>query len=227
MEGDKMVREVLQDKSRAITALVGLPAWLEEMDLLHNQSSFDVFQVSERELQQLSGLSTPNQVIAYLEFWESTIDYSHLQQQFCFYLDGLQDPGNVGTILRIADWFGMPYVFGSMDTADFFSPKVVQSSMGAFMRVPSLRIELDQLLKLCQPIPVLGASMDGTNLFEGKWPGNGLVVLGREGSGLRDTAYQLLTHQVFIPGSGRAESLNAAVAGGILAANLIYGRSGL
>ena len=96
---------------------------------------------------------------------------------FHFFLDGIRDPGNMGAILRIADWFGFPAVFCSPDCVDVFSPKVVQASMGAFLRVRSQESSLEDLLKKTPGIPVLGAVMHGDNLFGGGWPRGGLVVI--------------------------------------------------
>jgi TrmH family RNA methyltransferase len=225
VEGDKIVREVLDYKPSAVHAIMGLSHWLDPL-LPHLESrEIPFYEVSEKELQQLSGMSTPNQVIAYLDDWEAEWEPGLWKNHLCFFLDGIQDPGNAGTLMRIADWFGMPYLFGSLDSADFHHPKVVQASMGSFLRVACIRVGLPALLEESGELPVLGAMMGARSVFEGPWPSRGILVLGREGSGIREETAGLLTERISIPGRGGGESLNAAVAGGILAAHLLHGQT--
>ncbi len=225
VEGDKIVREVLDYKPSAVCAVMGLSSWLDPLLPLLESREIPYYPVSEKELQQLSAMSTPNQVIAYLDDWEAKWEPGLWKNHLCYYLDGIQDPGNAGTLMRIADWFGMPYLFGSLDSADFHHPKVIQASMGAFLRVECIRVALPALLEESGDLPVLGAVMGGESVFAGRWPENGLLVLGREGSGIRDETAVLLTERISIPGRGGGESLNAAVAGGILAAQLLHGQA--
>jgi len=225
VEGDKIVREVLEYRPSAIHALMGLSDWIEPLLPSLESLGITYHLVSEKELQQLSAMSTPNQVIAYLESWEAKWEPGIWKDKLCFYLDGIQDPGNAGTLMRIADWFGMPYLFGSLDSADFRHPKVIQASMGAFLRVACIRVGLPTLLEESADLSVLGADREGKSVFTGPWPQSGLLVLGREGSGIRPETVALLTDHISIPGKGGGESLNAAVAGGILAAQLLHGQT--
>ncbi|MCB0577605.1 MAG: RNA methyltransferase, partial [Saprospiraceae bacterium] len=122
--------------------------------------------------------------------------------------------------LRIADWFGMPAVFCSPDCVDAYSPKVVQASMGAILRIPVFEAELATLKTRVPELPLAGAVLDGEDVFEAALPPNGLLAIGNEGRGLRPEAEALLDRRLAIPRApgGRAESLNAAVAAGIFAA---------
>ena len=137
------------------------------------------------------------------------------------FLDGIQDPGNLGTILRIADWFGISRVFSSPDCVDPFNPKVVQATMGAFLRVSCIETTIDRLYQEYPGIPIYGEVMDGENVFHTSLKGaNGIIVIGNEGSGISPEAERLLSHRISIPPAAHsgAESLNAAVATGILCA---------
>ncbi len=223
VEGTKMVAELLGQTRVPVVAVYGLERWAAEN--AERLAPFnEIFNpVTEFELKKISALSTPNEVLAVAAMPDS----SQLPlPAMAFYLDGIRDPGNFGTILRIADWFGLGAVYCSSDSVDAFSPKVVQASMGAVFRVPVLEVDLDVLLATQPAWPVLGAVLEGENLFSAQLPDTGLLVIGNEGSGIRPDVDARLTRRLTIPrgqGSG-AESLNASVAAGILAA-FIVGRS--
>ena len=223
VEGEKMVGELLTQQRVGVSAIFATDAWIGEnthrLDLFSEKTTL----VTEAELKKISSLTTPNQVLAVAEMPPTAPDRQLLQAKLCFYLDGLQDPGNVGTILRTADWFGLPVLFCSPDCADVFSPKVVQASMGAALRIATEEVLLEMLLATAPPgIPVMGAVLSGDNVFEASPPTHGLLVIGNEGRGISPATEALLTHRLSIPRApeGRAESLNAAVAAGILAAQL-------
>ena len=246
VEGDKMVAELLAQQRVGVSALFATAAWIEQNAPLLSAFLEKTTLVSEAELKKISTLSTPNAVLAVAEIppdFESlpesvtgqtssrglgiklqTSNFK-LQTSNCFYLDGLQDPGNVGTILRTADWFGMPAVFCSPDCADVYSPKVVQASMGAVLRIHTAELPLAALLAAAPDTPVMGAVLGGQNVFEMELPKHGLIVIGNEGRGISPESERLLTHRLTIPRhpQGRAESLNAAVAAGILAARICRG----
>jgi len=230
VEGEKMVAELLAQQRVGVSALFATAAWMEQNAPILSAFLEKTTLVTETELKKISTLSTPNSVLAIAEMpadpasiLNSQFSILHSPFSIAFYLDGLQDPGNVGTILRTADWFGMPAMFCSPDCADVFSPKVVQASMGAVLRVPTAELPLADLLAALPPdTPVMGAVLGGQNVFEVKLPAHGLLVIGNEGRGLSPETERLLTHRLTIPRhpQGRAESLNAAVAAGILAARV-------
>ncbi len=217
-----MVAELLAQQRVAVSAVFGLERWAAENAVLLGPYLEKFNPIGASELKKVSSLTTPNAVLAVADLPEESFEPEILRRDFCFYLDGIQDPGNLGTILRTADWFGIPAVVCSPDSADAFSPKVVQASMGAFLRVKIWEMPLEDLLENTPDVPVLGAVLHGENIFQTTWPLNGIIIIGNEGRGISPAAAARLTHRLTIPrsDSGGAESLNAAVAAGILAAVL-------
>lgn len=222
VEGEKMVTELLSQTRIGIAGIYGLPGWASaNADLLRPFRSV-FYEISEPELEKISGLKTPNKVLAVADM---PPDAQPLvpDDGLSFYLDGLQDPGNMGTILRIADWFGVQHVFCSPDSVDVYSPKVIQASMGAFIRLQLCETPFETLLEKKPEVAVLGAVLDGTDVFHSQLPsGAALLIVGNEGRGIRPALERYLTHRLTIPRhpKGGAESLNASVATGILAALL-------
>lgn len=220
VEGEKMVAELLGQKRFPVVSIWGLERWAADNAALLHPFLQNFNPVTEPELRKISSLVTPNSVLAVAQWPDEWPEAALLQSDICLYLDGIQDPGNLGTILRVADWFGFPAVFCSPDSVDVFSPKVVQASMGAIFRVPAREMALPELLAQCATAPpVLGAVLGGSNVFRTPLPGHGLLVIGNEGRGIGSAVEPLLTHRLTIPRhpAGRAESLNAAVATGIIA----------
>jgi TrmH family RNA methyltransferase len=222
VEGDKMVGELLGQHRIRVSAIFALSPWLEKNARFLNPIASLVHSVTEAELSKISSLNTPNQVLAVANLPADPCDASLASSEICFYLDGIQDPGNMGSILRIADWFGFPAVYCSPDCTDVFSPKVVQASMGAIFRVKSWELPLEELLSNLPNLPVAGAVLDGENVHQANLPKHGLLVIGNEGRGISTEVSKQLTHRLCIPrhAAGGAESLNASVAAGILAALL-------
>lgn len=220
VEGEKMVGELLAQERIAISAIFGLEDWAAHNVGLLQPFSEIFTAVTEAALGKVSSLSTPNSVLAIAEMPSDALNTELPGQDICFFLDGIQDPGNLGSILRIADWFGIPAVFCAPDTVDIFNPKVVQASMGAIFRVKSWETPLAMILKEAPETPTLGAVLGGSDVFETLLPTNGLLVIGNEGRGISPDIERLLSHRLTIPRHpmGAAESLNAAVAAGILAA---------
>lgn len=218
VEGEKMLRELLQQQEIKIQGIYGLQTWGDANQALLEPYRHVFQAITESELEQISNLNTPNQVLALAHFPEPR-EISPFLDQLCFYLDGIQDPGNLGSILRIADWFGMPAVFCSPNTVDVFNPKVVQATMGALFRVYCVEIELETLIAGRPGMAVAGAVLEGENLFRAELPSSGLIVIGSEGKGISGRNDALLNHRISIPRDphGSAESLNAAIAAGIIA----------
>ncbi len=222
VEGHKIALETLGSPEALIEGVYALPEWIEAHRSAIHLPEDRLFRVTADELKQVSALRTPNQVMLVLRMLPSTFDARRLGREYALYLDGIRDPGNFGAILRIADWFGLPYVFCSPDSVDLYNPKVLQATMGAFLRVPVIPLSLPELIARCPGLPVLGAVLAGDNLFTESFPAAGLIVVGNESEGIRPPANSLLTHRLTIPrgGKGGAESLNAAVATGIVCAVL-------
>jgi RNA methyltransferase, TrmH family len=220
VEGEKMVAELLQQQRLEVSAVYGLEVWAQANAALLSPFTHLFQTVTAAELGKISALTTPNSVLAVASMPDAAVEMALPESRLCFYLDGIQDPGNMGTILRIADWFGLPAVFCSPETVDVYNSKVVQASMGAIFRVKSWEIPLETLIDGRAELPVAGAVLGGENVFDRELPQHGLLVMGNEGRGICAATEQLLTHRLTIPRhpEGGAESLNAAVAAGILAA---------
>lgn len=217
-----MVSELLTQTQLGVVSIFALERWAHE-----NADKTSLFLkklnlVTEAELAKISALSTPNQVLAVAQM-PGTVPETHWPSQtLCLYLDGIQDPGNMGSILRVADWFGIPAVYCSPETVDAYSPKVVQGSMGAIFRVRTWELPLETLTEGNPGLPLIGAMIDGENVFKVAPPGHGILVIGNEGKGISPRNSRALTQRVSIPRhpEGKAESLNAAVAAGILVSAL-------
>lgn len=217
VEGEKMVLELLRHPTFLIEEIFALDSWVENH--VRELARFEkiLCRVSEKELEKISGLSTPNKVLAVVEIPDSTASLEKTSS-LILYLDGLQDPGNMGAILRNADWFGVSHVICSDTSVDIYNPKVIQSSMGAFLRVNSCEMDFEQLRKQLPAYSSVGATMQGDNLYQQHFPPQTILVIGNEGNGISPSILDQLDHRYSIPGRGGAESLNAGVAAGIFCA---------
>ena len=219
-EGEKIVNEIIQASNFDIELIVCTPEWHAENKLFLSHKTFEIIECDESDLKKISTLTTPNKVLCVVKKNTLSIDYQLLESELSLYLDALQDPGNVGTILRIADWFGLPYVCFGSGTVDPFSPKVIQASMGAFLRVKVIEIELAAIKNNQKQLQIFGADMEGVSVFELPKQTTGIIVIGNEGGGLKPETESLLTQKISIPRhkNGGAESLNAGIATGIIVA---------
>jgi TrmH family RNA methyltransferase len=221
-EGDKIVRELVAFPQWEVECVLAVPEWLERHQGLFQGSKTELITITPDDLHKISTLQTPNQVLAIvkmrLEFdWRN--DFSgHL----ALYLDGIQDPGNLGTILRIADWFGIGVVFLSPDCVELYNPKVIQASMGSFLRVQTATLELPVLKRGIPTLRIYGTLLEGKNVFDLHLDAPALLLIGNEGKGIREAYLPLIDQAISIPrhAEGGAESLNAAVATGIICAAL-------
>ena len=222
-EGPKVVRELMRVASPRL--VVACEAWLRENC---PPAETEVLCVSDEGLQKVSLLKTPQQVVGV--FPKFSTEEKNLKpietEDLTLMLDGVQDPGNLGTIVRIADWFGIRRIICSLDTADVYNPKVVQSTMGSIARVRVEYGDLDVLLDaLPANCPIYGTMLDGEDLFaHPSLVPHGVVVMGNEGRGLslpiRKRIKQTLLIPSFPKGVETAESLNVAVATAIVCAEL-------
>jgi TrmH family RNA methyltransferase len=194
--------------------------WLENnRELLLNVTSPAIVEVEKEELERLSSLSTPNQALAV--FAKPFFPPPVYPNAITLLLDSIQDPGNLGTIVRIADWFGIRQVVCSGDSADLFNSKVVQSTMGSISRVQVLYEELHTLIRSYPDIPVFAAALEGESPYGMARIREGMIVIGNESKGIRAELLSQIRHHITIPGSGQAESLNAAVATGIILSHIV------
>ena len=171
--------------------------------------------VSPTELKKISFLQNPKDSVAVCEMTEEKILPNFSIQLI---LDGIQDPGNLGTIIRLADWFGIEQIICSEDTVDFYNPKVIQASMGSFLRVNIVYEDIYAYLQNSSSA-IIGTDMDGKNLYQYSFPEKFSLVLGNEGNGIRPKTEELLTDKITIPRFGKSratESLNVSMAAGII-----------
>ncbi|HEX4888495.1 MAG TPA: TrmH family RNA methyltransferase [Luteibaculaceae bacterium] len=220
VEGVKAVSELLQS-ALSVEQVWHTPDWQPGvMELAALQKIKWVAEVSDRELEKLSQLPTPNKVLA-VGHIPQTREWS-LQAGKYIALDRINDPGNMGTLIRIADWFGLDGVLCGEGCTDAWAPKVVQSTMGSLFRVPIRSVDLMSVMLQAQKIklPVFSAEMQGRNIAEVASIENGLLLMGSESHGVDPALHQLASEVITIPRKGRAESLNVGVACGIIASRL-------
>lgn len=183
-------------------------------------ANIKLFEVNNAELDKISTLQAPQGVLALVNIPNKPVlSIAELADSFSLVLDGVQDPGNLGTIIRTADWFGFTHVICSASTVEVYNPKTVQATMGSLSRVNVFYEDLQALLTAAT-LPVFGAVLNGNSIYNTDWGKEGLVILGNEGQGIRPEIMDLITHPVTIPRIGGAESLNVAVSAAILCADI-------
>ena len=212
-EGVKLVNELLES-DLIIKKIYAKKKWIATHNNLQN-----IVEAEDYELQKISSLSTPNQVLVIAE-QKKLLWQPELQKCITLAIDGIQDPGNLGTIIRIADWFGITQIVASEDTADLYNAKVVQATMGSIIRVNVWYKNLSNWLSNCN-VPVYGAMLNGISINDSGIINEGVLVIGSESKGIRENVLPFIHHKVTIPNSGSAESLNAAVATGIILSHFI------
>ena len=217
-EGPKLVGELLPYSTPLYIAAT--KEWLAENKHLLKAVK-EVDEVSREELERASLLRNPQSVLAVMQIPNEKLDIASLQDQLVIALDGVQDPGNLGTILRIADWFGIRKVLCSDGSADVYNPKCVQSCMGALARVKVHYCSLPEVLREAK-MPVFGTFLDGTNIYKEELSSSGIIVMGNEGNGISQQVAELVDRRLYVPnypqGSLTTESLNVAVCTGIVCA---------
>ena len=218
-EGPKLVEELLREKGLVVKEVLALADWIGQYGFLVNSSILT--EVTEQELERISQLSAPNQVIALLEQFPER-PFQADKGRITLALDDIRDPGNLGTIIRLADWYGIGNVVCSSTTADIYNPKVVQSSMGSIGRVRVYYTDLAKWLKK-QEVKSYAAVLEGRSVHDMPSLKEGILVIGNESQGIHEQLLQEISEKVTIPRIGKAESLNAAVATGILLSHLVRG----
>ena len=176
--------------------------------------------ITESELSRISALSTPQAILAIVQIPQQTdLNIKKLDGSFILALDGVQDPGNLGTIIRTADWFGLNTILCSKDTAEVYNPKVVQASMGSLSRVNIIYTDLGDVFSQIN-IPVYGALLDGKSIYETDFGQEGIILLGNEGNGISEDLIEKINYPITIPRYGKAESLNVAISASIFCSEL-------
>lgn len=222
-EGSKLVLELLAS-SFNVEAVYATVDWLQRYGGKTGSAGESVA-VTAEELGRISALSTASDVLAVVKIPARQNQLSGLNNRFVLALDGIRDPGNMGTIIRIADWFGIEDIICSPDSAEIWNPKVVQASMGSIIRVNVHEQELASFFSsLPKDVPVYGAFLNGSDIYKTRFAPGGVLVIGNESSGIRPETEKFITEKITIPsfalnGSG-AESLNAAVATAIVCSEI-------
>ena len=214
-EGVKIADELI-NSGFSIQKIYAIKDWADK-----HAGADNITVVTEDELKRISNLETPNQVVAVIRK-KVTSAIPDLHNKITLLLDGIQDPGNLGTIIRTADWFGVQNIIASPDTADVYNSKVVQSTMGSIARVNIIYTDLQVFLS-ANIITVCGAMLDGENIKTFKHGKECLLVIGNESKGIRDYIKPFIQKRIAIPKTGSAESLNAAVAASIILYKLCAG----
>lgn len=211
-EGNKLVSDIMPFFECEL--IFAKPSWLNLQTVVNAK---EVIIADEGEIEKTSLLKNPQDVIAVFVRPSMLLNKEELRDQLTLLLDGIQDPGNLGTIIRIADWFGIKNIICSPDTVDVFNPKTIQATMGSIGRVNVFYQPFSDLLSELKEIPVYGTSLDGKNIYEQKLHSAAFIVMGNEGNGIRRDVEEYITEKLFIPNyplqMGKSiDSLNVAIA---------------
>ena len=212
-EGPKLLQELLQS-NYSIEKIYATTNWIEN----NTVENIDIKEASIAELERMTRLQNANEVLAIVQQKENILPT--VNNTISLVLDGIQDPGNLGTIIRIADWFGIQNILCSSNTVELYNAKVIQSTMGSFVRVNIWYGDITPILQNTK-LPIFGALLNGKNVYQQIKIKKGFIVIGNEGKGIAENILPLISDAITIPKIGGAESLNAAVATGIILSHLI------
>lgn len=207
-EGKKVIQELLE-------ANYELEALFSTDDIFSYVDKSKIHTITDAELKKISALTTPNNCLA---LFKIPLEKKNTLSGLIVALDDIRDPGNLGTIIRLCDWFGIETLICSDETVDVYNPKVVQASMGSISRVEVVYTDLESVLKTTK-LPVFGTFMDGDVIYNEQLPNEGIVVMGNEANGISDSIEKLINKRISIPRFGKlkqTESLNVATATGII-----------
>lgn len=223
-EGNKLVGDSI-DRFDCVY-LIATDNWIEQ----HPEVKAEEIIVTNREeIKKVSLMKTPQEVIAVFRKPTYRFDPKTIENNLTLALDTIQDPGNLGTIIRLADWFGIQHVICSKTCADIYSPKVVQATMGALARVKTHYTDLDEWFATITKTPIYGTFLNGTNIYDQPLTSTGIIVMGNEGNGISPKLERYVTRKLYIPnypnGKETSESLNVAIATAIICAEFRRPRS--
>ena len=217
VEGIKSIREFISSDYQIDTIYYNKEQYQYLPKLPAN---INLFEVNNAELAKISTLQTPQGFLALVYIPKNkSVNPETLANQFTLVLDGVQDPGNMGTIIRTADWFGFKQIVCSEDTVEAYNPKTVQATMGSLARVNISYVNLVDFISQSK-IPVFGALLEGKSIYKIDWKNEGLIILGNEGKGITQEVISKVNQPVTIPNFGEAESLNVAVSAAIFCSEI-------
>ena len=217
-EGPKIIKDLLEEKTVIIKAIYALKEWIDDNKKLVGVA--ELIEIEEADLEKISQLKTPNKVVAVVQQFDVAKEII-TSNKITLALDGIQDPGNMGTIIRIADWFGIEQIVCSNDSADIYNSKVVQSTMGSIARVKVYYTDLEQWLREQKGISIYATTLEGKVIGSVGKIKEGIIVFGNESKGISLAVMNIATDKITIPKKGKAESLNAGVAAGIILSHFI------
>ena len=223
-EGPKVVGDIMARHPDKLQKLIATGTWLNShRNAIPANCGCEIIEVTQEELAKASFLCSPQQVMAVFGKLGGSVDRQTLSESLSLLIDGVQDPGNLGTIIRVADWFGIENIFCSHSTVDVFNPKVVQSTMGSIARVNVSYCDIEELIvSMPEGFPVYGTLLEGDNMYSKRLSPHGFIVMGNEGKGLTDTVRGMVTEALRIPSfpasRETADSLNVAIATAIVCA---------
>ncbi len=221
VEGIKNASEWLQQKAD-IDWIVGTEDWLQSnLELIKHYDSTKCLLATDIDFEKISGFKTPNQVLLVVKMPDAIAIDKIEKGAWTLVLDKVQDPGNMGTIIRTADWFGIKNIICSIDCVEQYNPKVIQSTMGSLLRVNCSYVDLIPFLENNQETPSYAAVLGGSALDANLKHEPGFIIMGNESKGISDAVQALVRHKITIPKIGHAESLNVSVAAGIFCFALI------
>jgi TrmH family RNA methyltransferase len=221
IEGDKIVKEFLA-AGKKIQMLVAKPEFMKSLPDHFLKAAMEVEEVSYDELRSISTLKTPHNAIAIVPMPEARQGIDHILENLCVALDFVQDPGNLGTIIRAAGWFGIKNIICSPDCVDVYNPKVIQASMGALLHVEVTYHELGVFLSKASSIgkPVFGTVLEGNPVYDHPLSQIGVILLGNESKGISSELMPYINHKILIPRFGDAkpgiDSLNVGMAASVI-----------
>ena len=218
-EGEKLVNDLLVSGVECYKII----ATEKQVSSLKSKKDVELIIVTDDELKKVSFLKSPQGIIGVFKQKNNKPDSNTPKHKLCLALDDVQDPGNLGTIIRIADWFGIEDIYCSIGTVDVYNPKTVQATMGAISRVNIYYVELPQFLaSLEKSTPIYGTFLNGKNIYDHKLSSNGIIVMGNEGNGIGAECEKFIDERIFIPnyptGRTTSESLNVSTATAIVCA---------
>ncbi|WP_303179797.1 RNA methyltransferase [uncultured Butyricimonas sp.] len=219
IEGEKLVQELFLSDMKVDT-LIARPSWIERNK--QKAQSYNTIEVNEIEMGRVSNFKSLPEVIALAQIPVKEHSPEEIKNELSIVLNGIQDPGNLGTILRLSDWFGVRHVFCDHDCANIFNPKSVQASMGAIFRVNVFYLDLVEFIPqfVDQDFPCYGAFLEGENIYRTELRTKGFIVMGNEGNGISPEIERFVTRKITIPSFAHSpystESLNVGVATGII-----------
>ena len=218
-EGNKLVADMLP--AFTCDLLLAKSSWMATQGDIPAK---ELLVAEEEDIRKASFLKNPQDVLAVFQCPKWSLTEVNPASSLILALDGIQDPGNLGTIIRLADWFGIEHIVCSLDTVDVFSPKVVQATMGALAHVKVHYTDLESYLKeqIEKDVPLFGTFLDGENMYTKELTNNGIIVMGNEGNGIRPQIEQLINQKLYIPSfpadRETSESLNVAIATAVICA---------